>query len=430
MNIENVNVSSSLDYPLIRAMLRGHQWAILEEYGRAFYDVLGGQPMRTSASEPPATLKTGYLFVEEKRKKLAAQGVALIPVMGPLMPLSHATMCGYVRGSDAIAQDFRVAVEDPSIKSIILYVSSPGGAVEGTSELSDAIYHARGTKKITAFVSGLGASAAYWIASAADEIVVSKNAQVGSVGVLLISDPPEPGSSEPVVIKSKISPKKHMDIASEEGTEAFQNLADQIAEVMVADIARNRGTDPDTVVKTYGEGFVRHGKDAVRAKMAERTATFDAVVKEHLKQTKGAAMSKEQTAEGQEVAFSAADIAAAEARGREAGVKQGAEQERERIRGIAGLTIPVGFQHLSSLVESNLFNPEATAESVSKQMVDAIGAAHDNDAKGLASAAEAASRGVPVSEDEAGKEKRKKFLSSFQRGAGKVSTPHIPREGR
>ncbi len=72
---------------------------------------------------------------------------------------------------------------NPNIKGIILDINSPGGQVDGTATLADAIKNA--TTPITAIVNdGMACSAGYWIASAADEIYVThEHSEVGSIGV-------------------------------------------------------------------------------------------------------------------------------------------------------------------------------------------------------------------------------------------------------
>ncbi len=82
-----------------------------------------------------------------------------------------------------VARQFRAAMADPDIGRVILDVDSPGGQVGGVEELAREIYQARGQKPVTAIANGLAASAAYWIATAADEFVVTPSGQVGSIGV-------------------------------------------------------------------------------------------------------------------------------------------------------------------------------------------------------------------------------------------------------
>jgi len=79
---------------------------------------------------------------------------------------------------------FRQALRDPSVSAIIFDVDSPGGTIDGVPELADEIFAARGRKPMVAVANTQMASAAYWIASAADEIVVTPSGSVGSIGVL------------------------------------------------------------------------------------------------------------------------------------------------------------------------------------------------------------------------------------------------------
>ncbi len=75
---------------------------------------------------------------------------------------------------------------DFNIDTIVLDVDSPGGNYYGTPETSSKIRAARDSKPIIAVANSLAASAAYWIASAADEIVVTPSGDVGSIGVLAV----------------------------------------------------------------------------------------------------------------------------------------------------------------------------------------------------------------------------------------------------
>ncbi|MFN7402414.1 MAG: S49 family peptidase, partial [Alphaproteobacteria bacterium] len=107
-------------------------------------------------------------------------GVAVIPVTGPLF--RSAKLFTQVSGAtsyEMLAQYFTAALEHPDIHAIILTIDSPGGEVNGCAELANMIFAARGRKPILAYASGDAASGAYWIASAADEIVVSETSGLG-----------------------------------------------------------------------------------------------------------------------------------------------------------------------------------------------------------------------------------------------------------
>jgi signal peptide peptidase SppA len=90
------------------------------------------------------------------------------------------------RSAESLQRDLRAYAGDPRIKRLILRIDSPGGTVAGTAETADLIREISASgKKIIAFVDGLAASAGYWLASQADEIVLAgPTSEVGSIGVI------------------------------------------------------------------------------------------------------------------------------------------------------------------------------------------------------------------------------------------------------
>jgi signal peptide peptidase SppA len=85
-----------------------------------------------------------------------------------------------------LRRDIRQAVADPNISGILLDVDSPGGTVAGTADLAAEVRAARKKKPVYAHIDDLGASAAYWVASQADQVFANdKTALVGSIGTLM-----------------------------------------------------------------------------------------------------------------------------------------------------------------------------------------------------------------------------------------------------
>lgn len=113
------------------------------------------------------------------------RGVAIIPINGPLVSRGDMIGDGYRMTSySAIVKEFGRAAGDPSIRAIVAAVNSPGGTVDGVLAAAEAIRAARAEKPVVAHVAGMAASAGYWLASQADEIVLADDlAQVGSIGV-------------------------------------------------------------------------------------------------------------------------------------------------------------------------------------------------------------------------------------------------------
>ncbi|MEI8312640.1 MAG: S49 family peptidase [Verrucomicrobiota bacterium] len=77
------------------------------------------------------------------------------------------------------------AAARPDIEAIFLDIDSPGGSVNGTPELAQAVADASKTKYVYAFSAGQMCSAAYWVASQADAIYATPSARIGSIGVIL-----------------------------------------------------------------------------------------------------------------------------------------------------------------------------------------------------------------------------------------------------
>lgn len=108
---------------------------------------------------------------------------------GSIMPLTRITgtiqkvgMCG--PGTRAWGERLQLNDAKPNIKGHLLYIDSPGGAVDGTPEFGSIISSLN--KPVVAYVDGMAASAAYWIASQTDYIVANVNniTEVGSIGTL------------------------------------------------------------------------------------------------------------------------------------------------------------------------------------------------------------------------------------------------------
>jgi len=109
-----------------------------------------------------------------------AGSIALIPIAGAIT--KYMGDCGEP-GAQLYSSWVNEASAAPNISAIILKIDSPGGMVDGTQTLVDAITNSE--KRTIAFIDdGMAASAGYWIASAADEIYASRATDsIGSIGV-------------------------------------------------------------------------------------------------------------------------------------------------------------------------------------------------------------------------------------------------------
>ena len=118
------------------------------------------------------------------RPYVVRDGLLQIPVKGVLLHDFSFALGGWATGYVYIQRAFDRGLADPTVRGIALVCDSPGGHVAGNFDLVDRMFAARGTKPIRAFAHEAAYSAAYSIASAADQIVVSRTGGVGSIGVV------------------------------------------------------------------------------------------------------------------------------------------------------------------------------------------------------------------------------------------------------
>ncbi|WP_338741261.1 S49 family peptidase [Pseudomonas sp. KK18] len=115
----------------------------------------------------------------EKSATRSGNYTALIEVRGVIADKESAS-------ADNIVSSLRAAFEDSKVKAVILRINSPGGSPVQSGYVYDEIRRLRALHpdiKLYAVISDLGASGAYYIASAADQIYADKASLVGSIGV-------------------------------------------------------------------------------------------------------------------------------------------------------------------------------------------------------------------------------------------------------
>jgi protease-4 len=115
----------------------------------------------------------------EKGASRTSSHTALIDIQGMIADKEAAS-------ADNIVTALRAAFDDEKTKGVILRINSPGGSPVQSGYIYDEIRRLRALKpdiKVYAVISDLGASGAYYIASAADQIYADKASLVGSIGV-------------------------------------------------------------------------------------------------------------------------------------------------------------------------------------------------------------------------------------------------------
>ena len=114
-------------------------------------------------------------------------GVGVISITGPMLrnpDIFDRIIFGACDTGELINAVAEAAAR-PDVEAIFLDIDSPGGSVNGTPELAQAVADASKTKYVYAFSAGQMCSAAYWVASQADAIYATPSARIGSIGVIL-----------------------------------------------------------------------------------------------------------------------------------------------------------------------------------------------------------------------------------------------------
>jgi signal peptide peptidase SppA len=225
--------------------------------------------------------------------------VAVLPLFGVIVPRADFfTEISGATSAETLGNTFTKLVNDPEVDAIILNVDSPGGQTGGVEELSKKIFDARGKKPILAVANHLMASAAYWIASAADEIVITPSGEVGSIGVFTVHEDFSKALEEEGIKTSLISAGKYKTEGNpyqpldEEARAFIQSRVDEAYETFIQAVARNRGVNADEVRNGYGEGRVLSARQAVNLKMADRIGTLEEVIDQLVNQNVSTASSK------------------------------------------------------------------------------------------------------------------------------------------
>jgi signal peptide peptidase SppA len=212
--------------------------------------------------------------------------IAVLPLFGVIAPriqmVEDVSTPGTV--ADRYGQAFTQAVNDPNIAAVVLQVDSPGGSVFGVEELGNLIYDARETKPVVAVVdTGMAASAGYWIASQASELVASPSSQVGSIGVIAAHDDISKMAELAGVKRTYITAPEGgykaegngWEPLSDEARAYAQELVDAYYDSFVGAVARGRKMGEKAVrSEQFAKGRLVTARKALEAGMVDRIETL------------------------------------------------------------------------------------------------------------------------------------------------------------
>jgi signal peptide peptidase SppA len=301
-------------------------------------------------------------------------GLAVISMIGPVT--RYDDWCAWLFGgvsTDSLMDQLQAAIDDPSCRGILLYIDSPGGEAAAIHDLADMIYQAREKKPTVAYVDNLAASAAYWVATGANQIVMSPAAFVGSIGVVTTVWKDNSGRS--IEIVSSKSPRKRVDIGTDEGRAVIQSRIDDLADVFIGAVARHRGVEASTVESDFGQGDVLIGNKAVSAGMADAVgdshAAF-AALRELAKQSDGDQnrWGRVPGPKGIGMEINTVEQLTAAYPSLVAQVRaDGAAAERDRIKAIRALDTPTNRAFGAEMIDAAMADGSMSAEKLAYQLM-------------------------------------------------------------
>ncbi len=218
---------------------------------------------------------------------LGRGSVAIIPIKGMI------TMGGCPGGLFFIEDCAQVGVikkylkeagEDSSIKAIVLDIDSGGGNVVASRELMRAVKKIRKKKPVVSWIGEVGASGAYYVASASDIIVADEDSITGSIGVIMFVQHyyelfDEIGINVTVIksgnVKDIASPYRPMKKAE---VKKLQDMIDEVYMDFVNDVAKNRKLTPKYVQKV-ADGSIYLGSQAKELKLIDENGGLEYAIK-------------------------------------------------------------------------------------------------------------------------------------------------------
>jgi protease-4 len=207
--------------------------------------------------------------------------VAVIPLKGTITlggcpgGLFYIEECSQV---NVIKQYLKDASEDNSIKAVVLYVDSGGGNVVASRELMRAVKEF--DKPVVAWIGEIGASGAYYVASAADKIMADEDSITGSIGVIMFVQHYYELMDEIGVNVTIIKSGRSKDLGSPfrpmepEEIEEIQEMIDEVYFDFIYDVAENRNLSIN-YIRNISDGSIYLGSQAVKLRLVDETGGLD-----------------------------------------------------------------------------------------------------------------------------------------------------------
>ena len=220
-----------------------------------------------------------------------ATNILVIPVMGSLMNRSFGLQAlSGISSYQTIREQIRLGLEDPNVNGLLFDFDSAGGEANGMIDLAVAIKQASEQKPTMAMVDESAYSAAYGLASGAQEIIVPRTGGVGSIGTIAIhvdqSQFDKNIGVKYTFVKAgefKDDFNAHSSLSSGE-QERLQNMVNQINSIFIQTVADHRNLSAETVVGMKAGIFL--GQEALEAKLVDAVMSREEAIGSFIERVK------------------------------------------------------------------------------------------------------------------------------------------------
>ena len=224
-----------------------------------------------------------------KEKTVSGEGgdkVLMVDIQGMISNKKPTSSLGVVRGIgmvDRVREILKKAEKDDDIKALVLRINTPGGTVTS----SDIIYHEiktfkkRKNIKVYAMVMDLAASGGYYIAQAADRIIVHPTSLTGSIGVIVLKMNLRGLMDKVGVDFEVVKSGDHKDFLSpfrsltEKERQVLQETIDSLHQRFVSTIEENRQQLSKDEIKKLADGRIYTAQQALDSKLIDQIAYMD-----------------------------------------------------------------------------------------------------------------------------------------------------------
>jgi signal peptide peptidase SppA len=227
---------------------------------------------------------TAAATTRQQPREVKALGI--IPILGTIVQRGNIfTEASGTASTDKLSRQFDTLMANEQVGTILADIDSPGGTVYGVPELAHKIQSLRGRgKPLVAHVNAEAGSAAYWLASAFDEVVITPSGAAGSIGAYAVHTDQSELNAAMGVKRRYVAYGKHKtegnpdEPLSDETAAELQARVDKYGLMFEKAIAANRGVPLATVQADWGQGRMLDADRAKAVGMVDKIESFEQTV--------------------------------------------------------------------------------------------------------------------------------------------------------